>query len=176
MARVANISLPGLIFYRSFKEKYYETYNRVIGKCGHICNCPGFVAVAQGVLQTLSLMKGDGHETEAPSAVGYRTSKVVSCYSPHDRHATENPHELQADHAGFYSVMVVGWGTWIRTRATGVRVRGSTAKLFPIRRARAFCRPRGAYMIQRRFKVKVRTKGADRCSVGGRRRSAWRES
>ena len=26
----------------------------------------------------------------------------------------------------------VGWGTWIRTRTNGVRVRGSTVNLFPI--------------------------------------------
>jgi hypothetical protein len=25
----------------------------------------------------------------------------------------------------------VGWGTWIRTRTNGVRVRGSTVNLFP---------------------------------------------
>ena len=29
-----------------------------------------------------------------------------------------------------------GWGTWIRTRTNGVRVRGSTVNLFPMTRAR----------------------------------------
>lgn len=33
-----------------------------------------------------------------------------------------------------------GWGTWIRTRTNGVRVRGSTVNLFPSRRGHE---PRG---------------------------------
>src|SRR6185312_7162135 len=32
----------------------------------------------------------------------------------------------------------LGWGTWIRTRTNGVRVRGSTVNLFPSNRAGAF--------------------------------------
>src|SRR5690606_13100590 len=32
-----------------------------------------------------------------------------------------------------------GWGTWIRTRTNGVRVRGSTVNLFPIGRASERC-------------------------------------
>src|SRR5712671_907353 len=31
-------------------------------------------------------------------------------------------------------VEMSGWGTWIRTRTNGVRVRGSTVNLFPSRR------------------------------------------
>ena len=37
-----------------------------------------------------------------------------------------------------------GWGTWIRTRTNGVRVRGSTVNLFPSRRGRSEAHNRGA--------------------------------
>lgn len=41
---------------------------------------------------------------------------------------------------------VVGWGTWIRTRTNGVRVRGSTVNLFP-KNSAAACVARCARLI-----------------------------
>jgi hypothetical protein len=54
-----------------------------------------------------------------------------------------------------------GWGTWIRTRTNGVRVRGSTVNLFPIaeearapskRRVHA-CEDRSGKAVCRRFEA-----------------------
>ena len=53
----------------------------------------------------------------------HRVTKALRGFS-----ATENDND-------YMSLLYAGWGTWIRTKTSGVRVRCSTLKLFPSRRA-----------------------------------------
>ena len=63
-----------------------------------------------------------------------------------------------------------GWGTWIRTRNNGVRVRGSTVNLFPSRRCRAGGPPKQPRVpcSRRRKIVKPALRFNCRCVRAGR--------
>ncbi len=89
--------------------------------------------------------------------------------------------ELSVSEAG-----EVGWGTWIRTRTNGVRVRGSTVNLFPtsvtlphMRHGRADGNPGAAPALMGRYLTHCRARSSPQrwkntqgCRACGRRRRA----